>query len=135
MTRDLQDIQKVTNARWVEILLTKASAMAKYPLTTNTDYPSIPAFIDSNRLIVNCPSCNAAMFVDRADLRFFCCNTEDECFNSFAGDQWIRVSLPVEYNEIDRLLSLRPFIKNRNFLVSESVEIIRAENVAHEVAV
>ena len=90
------------------------------------------AYVNAGRWMVECPDCFTAVLIDEDDLLFYCpgCGTDD---------QWKRVTMPSERDEIERLLLLRPGWRenspNRNWLPHETVEDLRQQNIQNGVSV
>ena len=88
----------------------------------------IQAYISSGRWVVSCPDCYTAVLLDKQDLVFSCpgCGTDGS---------WRRVVLPADLQEIERLLLLRPGwhenSPHRNWFPSETVQDLRAQNIAN----
>jgi hypothetical protein len=91
---------------------------------------STPAFVNHGRWVVRCPFCAGAQLAhpDRTD-RFFCI----DCLNDLAGRQWISVTWPDDVSAIESVLELRPEVTTRSWWPHETVEDLRAENIAHGV--
>lgn len=92
----------------------------------------VPAYISAGRWVMDCGVCATGFLVDDEDLVFYCpgCGTDG---------RWLRVVMPDDRLEIERLLLLRPGWQanapSRNWLTDESVEYLRRENLEHGVGV
>ena len=92
----------------------------------------VPAYISAGRWVMDCLVCVTGFLVDDEDLLFYCpgCGTDG---------RWQRVVMPDDRLEIERLLLLRPGWQanapSRNWLVHETVEDLRSDNLAHGVEV
>lgn len=89
----------------------------------------VDAFVNSGRWLWSCPLCNAAQVASYDDRRAFCV----ECFN--AGDGWWPVVWPSDEDRraIETVLAARGDDGNRNWLPSETVRDLQAENLEHGV--
>lgn len=88
---------------------------------------AMPARVNHNRIIVDCPDCRGAEFVwtDRPIL--MCSN----CFNAAAGNRWRPVLFVEDWAEIVSILSRRPMPASRNWSPGETLDDLRAENLEH----
>lgn len=91
------------------------------------------ARVDHSRWIADCPDpeCGGAEFVSFADPRFFCC----ECRNKAIDHAYLPVELPstTDRGDIEELLLARSSGESRNWLPSETVDDLLAQNRAHGV--
>ena len=103
------------------------------PLQQVSDTPPLDARIDAGRWIVECPDCHDAQFIWPAEpAPIFMCVT---CFNVAVGGDWRLVAVPPNRAALERLLLFRPLPHNRNWRAGETVDTLRAENIAHGVEV
>lgn len=84
----------------------------------------LPARINHNRWIIDCPDCRGAEFVWLETPLMMC----QSCWNSAVGGQWRRVALPTEIGEIEAILELRPVPQNRNWDPQETLDALRLAN-------
>jgi len=89
--------------------------------------------VRQGRWIVSCPWCLTPggsrkhyQFAAKTDHRFFC----SDCLNAAAGGRFIAVAWPDEVEAIETLLGKRPEESARNWLPSETVADLAAENLA-----
>lgn len=80
--------------------------------------------------VVECPWCAGAIVVNPGS--WYLCV---ECLNADNSGKVARIIDPPDRTEVERLLNLRPNFQNRNWLTGETVENIRAENIAHGIGV
>ena len=90
---------------------------------------TVQAYISEGRWVADCPAgCGGALLMPLNDPWYFCVN---------CGSGWHRVVFPPAMREIQTLLLKRPLEggipKTRNWRVGESVDQLRAENLAHGV--
>ena len=82
--------------------------------------------------MTECPHCETAVVIDDQDLLFYCpgCAT---------NGKWLRVVMPADREEIERLLLLRPGWQfnapRRNWDIGETVADLRRQNLEHGVEV
>jgi len=86
------------------------------------------AHVNHGRWVVHCPTpgCGGAELA-REDGLFFCC----ECRNAEVGGDYRTVAFPGEREEIERVLKLRPAPATRNWQPGETLDDLKAENLAH----
>lgn len=86
---------------------------------------ALTAEVDQGRWVVRCPDCAGAELMADSGL-FFCCN----CRNQAVGHAYRRVTPPskTQRAQIEAALLARPEPENRNWLPSESVADLLAEN-------
>lgn len=87
--------------------------------------PRVPARINHNRLIADCPDCGGAEFVWRDGPHILMCQS---CWNGALGHKWRRVALPDNLPAIERVLLERPVPQTRNWQLGETVDDLRREN-------
>ena len=118
-----------------ELLLKRRRDFAVEPVGLPADenvLGEVLAFVNHGRWMVECEVCVTAVLVDPNDLLFYCpgCAT---------NGSWKRIVMPDERPEIERLLLLRPGWQgnapNRNWLPSETVQDVIADNLANGVGV
>lgn len=88
--------------------------------------PVVRAYVNWARWIVRCGVCGSHQMVHDAD-PFMCA----VCFNIEWGHAWARVDFPAERSEIEAILALRRNPQLANWNLGESLDELRAENVAH----
>lgn len=88
--------------------------------------PTVFARVNHGRWIADCPFCAGAELVDPIDPRFFCMS----CDNDSKGGRWLRVTFPVNLQEIEAILESRPSdtFKNWDPRVGETAAGLRREN-------
>lgn len=84
----------------------------------------LPARVDANRWIVDCPDCGSAEFAFVADARFLCTN----CLNATVGGACRPVAFPRNRQAIEAALLLRPVPRTRDWRPGETVAQLRREN-------
>jgi hypothetical protein len=89
----------------------------------------LPAIVNSNRWIVECPDCNGAEMAWKQWPLFVCAT----CWNGAAEVPYTfrPVRFPEYETAIERVLMARPVPATRNWLPGESVADLEAENAAH----
>lgn len=97
------------------------------PMTEVSEAPAVPARLNNNRWIVECPDCRGAEFVWLESPLLMC----QSCFNGAIDGRWRRVTLPEARGEIEAIVSVRPLPAQRNWNPDEDVESLRAENIEH----
>lgn len=110
--------------------LAAAVGFAAPPLTEVADTPAIPARVNANRWIVDCPDCNGAEFVwTEGPLVMLCAG----CWNAAVGHQWRPVLLPDPDARaaIEAILLARPMPATRNWEPWESIAELAGENMEH----
>jgi len=91
------------------------------------DVVPLMARVEHGRWIVDCPDCKGAGFAWE-DERLFMCQS---CWNAAVGGAWRPITFPAEREAIEAVLLARPLHTNRNWFPHETVDDLRAENVAH----
>lgn len=92
---------------------------------------SVMAYINHNRWVAECPTCNGAELV-WIDIPVFMCMS---CWNGAIGHRWRRVIVP----DTDKILALHSVLEqrhnpaNRNWFPHESVQDLMDENKDHKV--
>lgn len=88
---------------------------------------SVAVSVNHGRWVVDCPDCAGAQLACKTDHRFMC----NECGNVVVGGLWRTVDWPDDAAglQIEAALKVRP-IANQNWIPSESVEDLLAENLA-----
>ena len=92
------------------------------------------AYLNHGRWVVDCPAedCEAVLFADRTTCE---CRDVSVCEHSNVPcGVPLRVVFPTNRVDIDRLLGSRPR-RNRNWIPSESVAALKAENLLHGVSI
>ncbi len=109
--------------------LRQAYGLELAPMSNVDQGPALPARVNWNRWIVECPDCHNAEF-GWADEPIFMCT---HCWNAAVGGRWRRVVFPdgAERGRIEAALLARPVVNNRNWEPGESVGRLRAENRRH----
>lgn len=120
-----------------EILQQVARLGVALPLPSDVDPDAPPAYAEVNpldpyepvaRWIARCPDCpGGTSYVWTAGPHVMFCLA---CCNRAIGSHWRPVVVPAERLEIERLLSLRPRSATRVWSHGETLEKLRAENVA-----
>lgn len=88
---------------------------------------ALPARIDANRWIVDCPDCGSAEFAFVADPRFLCTN----CLNATVGGACRPVTFPRNRDAIEAALLLRPVPRTRDWRPGETVAALARQNRDH----
>jgi hypothetical protein len=89
------------------------------------DDSELPAFVNQGRWLVKC-ECGGAEFAWEEGL-FMC----QSCWNSAHKHNFRKSVFPKRRKQIEEMLEVRPLM-NRNFLVTDTVEILQAENSEHK---
>jgi len=91
--------------------------------------PSVPAVVNYGRWIVRCPACPSARLVTPGEQAFVCLSEQPPCpaFGVRSEIVW-----PSELREIERLLSHRPRLRNRNWEWWEPLSELRRQNRNHD---
>ena len=96
----------------------------------NSPKAIVYASVNHSRWIVECPTagCGGAQVASETDPRFLC----HLCQNAAAGGKWLHVVWPgiEERAEIERVLLARE-LDNRNWRPGETIDFLKAENIAH----
>ena len=87
---------------------------------------AVVALVSHGRWIAEC-ECKSAQLLDPDDQKFFCIR----CFNVNNDGGWRPVQWPANRNAIEQVLLARPDFAIRNWLPTETVEMLQAENEAH----
>lgn len=89
------------------------------------------ARVDHGRWLADCPfdGCRSAQLVSPNDPRFFC----PECLNAQVAGAFVAVEWPAEPEKVEALLARRPSPANRNWIPTETLADLRAENAANGV--
>lgn len=87
----------------------------------------VPARIDANRWIVDCPDCGSAEFAFVDDPRFLCTN----CLNAAVGGACRPVRFPRNREAIEATLLRRPVPRTREWRPGESVADLARQNRDH----
>ena len=96
------------------------------PLTEVSPLPPLPAWLYNDRWIAECPEGHNRQLVFEATPLYMCC----ECWNVGAGGLYREVAFPAERADIEAAIAVRPMPVNRNWLPSETVADLLAENAA-----
>lgn len=100
----------------------------RIPLTCATKQ----AEIRQSRWLIDCPFCsNISMLASKISPYFWC----PKCYMQQGFGEVIKVVFPANAKEIETVLMRRFDFYNRNWLLSESVEDLRRENIAHGIGV
>ena len=125
---DQTPVQRVGNYRhWVDGMV---MARWKMRVNWNTVGGSIGAEIVRSSWRVSCPFCAGAIVINPNDL-FFC----PDCAMQANQFKPMVVVMPNYRAEIERLLLKRPDPTRRNWLIGETIEQLRMENIAHGIEV
>lgn len=122
-------VLRATRARWTTVRAIDWTVDAVQGLkgtSSQTPEPAVAAYVLRSNWVARCPDCPEVMVVEPGE-PFFCPN----CLNAANGGRARAVIFPAERAEIERLLLKRPAPENRNWLIGEPVEHLRAENAAH----
>lgn len=123
---DVQDMPKREFARAV---------LARFGLPRPVEEVAgaVEAFVNDGRWLVRCPSCPTYEYASVKDPVFMCCG----CGNYANGGRYYAVVFPAEREEVERLLLRRSpgpargtSSSDRNFAPGETLEDLRAQNVA-----
>jgi hypothetical protein len=106
------------------LLAQQAGGFAPPPLDDVADAPSVAAYINHGRLVVDCPDCNGAEMVWPETALMLC----HSCGNRAVGGKWRRVVLPPRLADIEGTLGERPDARTRNWHPGESVADLRREH-------
>ena len=93
-------------------------------LATGISERVLPAHVNRGRCVVQCPCGGAEMAWEEG--AFLC----GSCFNAWCGHRLARSSFPAERREIEAILDRRP-LTNRHWLLRETLEQLRTENIEH----
>lgn len=96
-------------------------------LPTTVSDQTVSAQVNDSRWIVQCPGCNGAQVVSKADPRFFCV----DCLNVKVGGSWLRVTWPDDPASIEAALLVRPDRSTRSWLPHETVGDLVHQNDEH----
>lgn len=88
---------------------------------------TVYACIREGRWAVLCPFCPSAQYGSPADPKFHCVN----CGLLTHTNQWLRVLYPQNWQDIEKVLDVRPNMYNRNWEPDETLDDLLAENLAH----
>jgi hypothetical protein len=86
----------------------------------------LPVEVNHGRWIASCPYCRGALLMDESE-PFFC----PDCLMVANGGYARPVLWPENVAEIEAALLARPNPANRNWTMVETVDALRAENLAH----
>ena len=129
-----EDSQGVPMADWVRNLKTRPSDTLK-PTSDRHKTQRVIAYVNYGQWIAECPSGDGGAVVASLTEPFMC----PECWNVKWSGQWLRVVFPADKAVIEAVLLARPKergeYRTRNWLPSESVSDIRAENLTHGIEV
>lgn len=90
-----------------------------------SDSKPVMAFVNHGRWLIKC-ECGGAEYAWEEGL-FMC----QSCWNSAYKHNFRKAVFPKERKQIEELLEARPLL-NRNFLLTDTVTILKAENAEHE---
>lgn len=120
-----------------EILEQAARMGVAIPPLTELDEDAAPAEAEVNpldpvepvaRWIARCPDCpGGASYVWIAGPHVMFCLA---CANQQLGHRWRRVVVPAERLEIERLLELRPYSRQRAWVPGETLAHLRGDNLS-----
>ncbi len=88
------------------------------------DTPMLEAFVIHGQWLVRCPCGGAEKAWEEG---YFICLS---CLNAFCNHVLARSSFPVDREQIERLLDMRP-LPNRNWLLGETLDDLKRENAEH----
>jgi hypothetical protein len=126
---------------------TERIVLKNWHMETDGFYVTLPKMVSNKAFayarvchgvwLVDCPWCGSAQRASREDHRFFCV----ECENNTVNNVWISVVWPPEWQEIERLLGVRPIPANMNWFPGEgptanihgreTLEDLQVENIKH----
>ena len=89
-----------------------------------TDTPILQAIVNAGRWVVQCPYCAGAEYA-REDKIFMC----QSCWNG-TDRKWLPVVFPPDRQEIEAILIKRMNPGNRNWRPGETIDFLKAENMA-----
>lgn len=81
------------------------------------------AFVNAGQWVAQCPDCGEIGLIRHR-------NTLHMCIGCWHGStpQWLELTWPAEWQEIERILLFRPRYENRNWLSSETLDDLRQQN-------
>jgi len=121
---ELPNIKRAGGYRqWVTKL-----AMMRWNVVPHSWEPhgTVLAYVIRSNWVADCPHCAGTIVVDPDDL-FWC----PDCAMQNGDGYPLRVIMPKERAEIERLLMRRPNPMTRNWLLNETVQDLSAENEEH----
>lgn len=119
----------LTYQDWVEKKLRPQAARQGVSLgpVSEPSGSALLAVVDANRWIVHCLTCNGAEFAWKTTHMFMCVT----CWNGTNDFMFRPVDFPKRMKAIERVLMARPNPASRNWLPSETVADLEAENEKH----
>jgi hypothetical protein len=120
------DIYGPGGAEAVANLMRARGMIVPYPLSNEVSGTPVVAVANNGRWIAEC-ECRSAQLIDPDDIRFFCVR----CFNANNDGKWRPVTWPLDAEDIEKALLVRPDKANQNWLPTETVASLEAENEAH----
>ena len=87
----------------------------------------VRAWVNRSSWAVNCPFCKGSQVIEPGDL-FFCV----DCLMLGNEGYAMKVWFPKERKMIEKILMYRPDPQTRNWLIGETLDQLRAENVEHK---
>ena len=92
----------------------------------------IQAYIDCGRWLAECPDCHSAQVISDKTRDFWCLH----CGNASIDFKWRHIRMPRNRKVLEDVLVLRPAARSdraltRNWKTGETVDDLKAENVAH----
>ena len=121
-----RDLLAFVRPYWVDAIGT--------PLPDTADAVNdLEATINHSRWVVDCPvvGCGFAMMVSKNAPLFICW----ECGSLVNGGNWYNVVFPPNAAALEAVLLLRPAIPTRNWIASETLADLKAENEANGIPV
>jgi hypothetical protein len=109
----------------------RAAKRAGFDLESSTAiYEGSPLFarIHRGKWVVICPDCLTEHTELLWTTKLFVCQ---RCWNSVANGKWRRIWFPKDWQEIERVLSLRPLAHTRNWRPFETLQDLIDENEAN----
>jgi len=113
--------------KWVERTVQERYPRVRVVWSTRPGAPVIRAYIKRGSWVADCPICKGSQVVEPGE-PFFCVDCLMLWNAGYAQKCWFPRK---DRRVIERLLMLRPNPLNRNWLVGETVDQLRAENIEH----
>jgi hypothetical protein len=95
------------------------------PAGVSLDHPPLPAFVNRDRWVVECPFCHNGIHVPPDLGPVWCCNCG---FTGVAG-QRIRVAMPADADDIADIVAARPDPVTRNWPLGATVDELLLDSV------
>jgi len=88
---------------------------------------SVKAYINWGRWVADCPDCNGAEIVSKAEKKLWCLS----CNNVYNDGKCYSVTFPKNTEAIEKIILARPNLENRNWEVGETVTELKKQNKVH----